>query len=101
MRWQILFPKVECIFVRKAEQFELGQAVFCAERAVRDDLFAVLLADYKPSVTADLVCAFVSTGKSQLSVMELDELDISKYGVVVSHGFGAGIAFLIAKSDAS
>ena len=35
---------VECIFVRQAEQLGLGHAVLCAERAVGDDPFAVLLA---------------------------------------------------------
>lgn len=97
---------VECIFVRQAEQFGLGHAVLCAERAVSDDPFAVLLADdfltdYKPGVTADLVRAFANTGKSQLSVMEVDGPDISKYGVVVPNGSGAGIAGLIEKPDAS
>ena len=63
----------------------------CAERAVGGDPFAVLLADdfltdYEPGVTADLAQAFASTGKSQLSVMEVDGPDISKYGVVVPNG---------------
>ena len=95
---------VECIFVRQAEQLGLGHAVLCAERAVGDDPFAVLLADdfltdYEPGVTADLADAFVKTGKSQLSVMEVDGPDISKYGVVVSDGLGAGISGLIEKPD--
>ncbi|ERL97885.1 UTP-glucose-1-phosphate uridylyltransferase [Rhodobacteraceae bacterium HIMB11] len=96
---------VECIFVRQAEQLGLGHAVLCAERAVSGDPFAVLLADdfltdYKPGVTADLAQAFASSGKSQLSVMEVDGPDISKYGVVVPNGAGAGIAGLVEKPDA-
>ena len=96
---------VECIFVRQAEQLGLGHAVLCAERAVGGDPFAVLLADdfltdYEPGVTADLAQAFASTGKSQLSVMEVDGPDISKYGVVVPNGAGAGIAGLVEKPDA-
>ena len=76
----------------------------CAERAVGDDPFAVLLADdfltdYGPGVTADLVQAFASSGKSQLSVMEVDGPDISKYGVIVPNGCGAGITGLIEKPD--
>jgi UTP-glucose-1-phosphate uridylyltransferase len=35
---------VECISMRQAEQLGLGHAVLCAERAVGDDPFAVLLA---------------------------------------------------------
>ena len=96
---------VECIFVRQAEQLGLGHAVLCAERAIGGDPFAVLLADdfladYEPGVTADLVQAFASSGKSQLSVMEVDGPDISKYGVVVPNGAGAGIAGLVEKPDA-
>ena len=97
---------VECIFVRQAEQLGLGHAVLCAERAVGGDPFAVLLADdfltdYEPGVTADLAQAFASSGKSQLSVMEVDGPDISKYGVVVPNGSGAGIAGLVEKPDAN
>ena len=101
----ILPAGVECIFVRQAEQLGLGHAVLCAARAVGRDPFAVLLADdfltdYKPGVTADLAQAFASTGKSQLSVMEVDGPDISKYGVVVPNGSVAGIAGLVEKPDA-
>ena len=77
--------------MRQAEQLGLGHAVLCAERAVGGDPFAVLLADdfltdYEPGVTADLAQTFASTGKSQLSVMEVDGPDISRYGVVVPLG---------------
>ncbi|NDD10523.1 MAG: hypothetical protein EB086_12815 [Rhodobacteraceae bacterium] len=41
----ILPEGVECIFVRQPEQLGLGHAVLCAERAVGNDPFAVLLAD--------------------------------------------------------
>jgi UTP--glucose-1-phosphate uridylyltransferase len=102
-----IIPKgVECIFVRQAEQLGLGHAVLCAERAVGGDPFAVLLADdfltdYEPGVTADLARAFSNSGKSQLSVMEVDGPDISKYGVVVPNGAGAGIAGLVEKPEAT
>ena len=96
---------VQCIFVRQGEQLGLGHAVLCSERAVGGDPFAVLLADdfltdYTPGVTADLAYAFASSGKSQLSVMEVDGPDISKYGVVVPNGSGVGIAGLVEKPDA-
>ena len=95
---------VECIFVRQSEQLGLGHAVLCSERAVGDDPFAVLLADdfltdYEPGVTADLARAFASSGKSQLSVMEIDGPDISKYGVVVPNDSGADIAGVVEKPD--
>ena len=96
---------VECIFVRQAEPLGLGHAVLCAERAVGGDPFVVLLADdfltdYEPGVTADLVQAYTRSGKSQLSVMEVDGPDISKYGVVVPNGSGAGIVGLVEKPNA-
>ena len=102
----ILPTGIECIFVRQAEQLGLGHAVLCSERAVGGDPFAVLLADdfltdYAPGVTADLAQAFESSGKLQLSVMEVDGPDISKYGVVVPNSAGAGIAGLIEKPDAN
>jgi len=100
----ILPAGVECIFVRQAEQLGLGHAVLCAERPVGNDPFVVLLADdfltdYDTGVTTDLVKAFVKTGKMQLSVMEVDGPDISKYGVVVPTSKGAGIVGLIEKPD--
>ena len=76
----------------------------CAERAVGDDPFAVLLADdfltdYDRGVTADLAEAFATSGKSQLSVMEIEGPENSNYGVVVPDGSGMGIAGLVEKPD--
>ena len=90
----ILPEGVECVFVRQPEQLGLGHAVLCAERVVGDEPFAVLLADDfidadGAGVTADLVRAFEATGKSQLSVMQVEGEEISKYGVVVP-GEGEG-----------
>ena len=86
--------------MRQAEQLGLGHAVLCAERAVGDEPFAVLLADdfltdYEPGVTADLVHAFENSGKSQISVMEVNGPDISKYGVVVPNHQGLAFQVLL------
>ena len=93
---------VECIFVRQAEQLGLGHAVLCAERAVAGEPFAVLLADdfltdYAPGVTADLIDAFEKTGNSQLSVMPVDEANISQYGVLIPSADGNGIIGVVEK----
>lgn len=98
----ILPSNVECIFVRQPEQLGLGHAVLCAERAVGNEPFAVLLADdflafRGDGVTADLVHAFESSGKTQLSVMEVNGPDISKYGVVVPNSNTDCIAGLVEK----
>ena len=50
-------------------------------------------------MTADLAQAFANSGKSQLSMMEVGGPDISKYGVVMPNGTGAGIAGLVEKPD--
>ena len=104
MLHNILPAGVECIFVRQAEQLGLGHAVLCAERAVGEHPFAVLLADdfltdNIPGVTADLSEAFKNTGRSQLSVMEVNGPDISKYGVVVPSNNENGVLGLIEKPE--
>jgi UTP--glucose-1-phosphate uridylyltransferase len=93
---------VECIFVRQPEQLGLGHAVLCAERAVGDDPFAVLLADdfltfEGTGVTADLVKGYAVSGRTQLSVMEVDGPDISKYGVVQPGTTEGSVAGLVEK----
>lgn len=101
----ILPSGVECIFVRQPQQLGLGHAVLCAQRAVGDAPFAVLLADDFIShkgvgVTADLTLAFKNTGKTQLSVMEVDGPDISKYGVVKPCQSTGLVAGLVEKPNA-
>lgn len=98
----ILPEGVECIFVRQPEQLGLGHAVLCAERAVGQDPFAVLLADdfltYEGAgITADLVKGYAASGCTQLSVMEVDGADISKYGVVKPGAAAGSVAGLIEK----
>jgi len=78
----------ECIFVRQPQQLGLGHAVLCAERAVGGEPFGVLPADdfldYEGNgVTSNLVRNFEKSAKSQLSVMEVNGPDISKYSVVI------------------
>ena len=98
----ILPQGVECIFVRQPEQLGLGHAVLCAERAVGNDPFAVLLADdfltYEGAgVTADLVKGYGASGRTQLSVMEVNGPDISKYGVVQPGTAAGSVAGLVEK----
>src|SRR5215831_14880925 len=43
---QDVIPKsVNCIYIRQAEPLGLGHAVLCAQAAVNDEVFAVILAD--------------------------------------------------------
>jgi UTP--glucose-1-phosphate uridylyltransferase len=98
----IIPPHVECIFVRQPEQLGLGHAVLCAERVVAGEPFAVLLADdfltdYTPGVTADLVEAFERTGHSQLSIMPVDDVNISQYGVIIPSSNSNGVIGVVEK----
>ena len=100
----ILPEGVECIFVRQPEQLGLGHAVLCAERVVGNEPFALLLADDFISyngkgVTSELIGSFDKTGKSQLSVMEVNGPDISKYGVIQSDTDTGFITGLVEKPD--
>ena len=70
----------------RQRQLGLGHTILCAERAVGDDPFAVLLADdflMYGVLVRQQVRAFEISGKTQLSIMEVNGPDISKYGVVV------------------
>jgi UTP--glucose-1-phosphate uridylyltransferase len=98
----ILPNGVECIFVRQPEQLGLGDAVLCAERAVGNEPFALLLADdflsYKGNgITSDLIGNFEKSGKSQLSVMEVNGPEISNYGVIIPNNETGLVAGLIEK----
>ena len=100
----ILPEGVECIFMRQPEQLGLGHAVLCAERAVGNEPFAVLLADDflicdVDGTTADLVSSFEVSSKTQLSVMEINGPDISKYGVVLPGSEPGAVAGLLEKPD--
>jgi len=86
---QHILPKeVECIFVRQPKQLGLGHAILCAERAVGNEPFAVLLADdfltdeVGNGALSDLVKGYEKSKKTQLSVMQVAGKDISKYGVI-------------------
>ena len=93
---------VECIFVRQPMQLGLGHAILCAERAVGNEPFAVLLADdfltfEGNGVTSDLVSAYTSSGMNQLSIMQVDGADISKYGVIKAGLYENSVLGLIEK----
>jgi UTP--glucose-1-phosphate uridylyltransferase len=100
-----ILPKgIECVFIRQQEQLGLGHAVLCAERIVGNEPFALLLADdfitYSgKGITANLIEEFEKSGKSQISVMEVDGPDISKYGVIVPSNKTGLVAGIIEKPD--
>lgn len=82
----ILPPKVTCIYIRQAEPLGLGHAVLCAEPIVRDEPFAVILADDlidgEPPVMAQMSQVFARTQCSLLGVQEVAREHTSSYGIV-------------------
>ncbi|MCB1406802.1 MAG: UTP--glucose-1-phosphate uridylyltransferase GalU [Rhodobacteraceae bacterium] len=82
----IVPPGVNCIFIRQPEPKGLGDAVLCAAPAIGDAPFAVLLADdlMKGALlpTAQLVAAYDRAPGTYLSVIEVAQEDVRKYGIV-------------------
>lgn len=82
----IVPPGINCIFIRQPEPAGLGDAVLRAAPAVGNAPFAVLLADDlmvgDELPTDQLVRAHEAHGGTQLSVLEVEDDEISKYGIV-------------------
>tara|TARA_R110002094_G_scaffold6135_2_gene15110 strand:- start:232 stop:1086 length:855 start_codon:yes stop_codon:yes gene_type:complete len=96
---------VKCVFVRQPEQLGLGHAVACAEPVVGNEPFAVLLADdfivpdpaRGDNTTAGLIAGLNRSGKSQLCVMNVDDNDIGKYGIIRQGSGENDVAGLVEK----
>ncbi len=73
-------------FVRQMEPLGLGHAVWCARNLVRDEPFAVLLADdlilSERSTLAELIEIHAETGGNVISLMEVPAEETRRYGVV-------------------
>lgn len=85
----ILPAGVNCIFIRQPAPLGLGHAVLCAEPAVGNEPFAVLLPDdlldADVSVTKQLVDVARANNGSVLAVQDVERKDTSKYGIVDTH----------------
>lgn len=82
----ILPRGVSCIFVRQAEPLGLGHAVLCAQPAVGEEPFAVLLADdlihADVPVLSQMERLYRETAHSIIAVAKVPKAEISRYGVV-------------------
>lgn len=82
----ILPRGVSCIFVRQAQPLGLGHAVLCAQPAVGDEPFAVLLADdlidAGVPVLAQMAGLYKSAPTAMVAVERMPRSEISRYGVV-------------------
>jgi len=82
-----IIPKsVCCIYIRQPEQLGGGDAVLCAQAGVKDEPFAVILADdlidsSRPAL-AQMVDAYEQMGASMLGVQEVPREHTRQYGIV-------------------
>ncbi len=90
--------KANIISIRQKQALGLGHAVLCGLPIIGNEPFAVLLGDEitmgfhgEPNVTSQLVKSFEETGTSTISVMKVEDKDVSKYGIAeveeTSRGF--------------
>ncbi|AHI07259.1 UTP-glucose-1-phosphate uridylyltransferase [Bdellovibrio bacteriovorus W] len=80
--------KANIISIRQKQALGLGHAVLSGLPVIGKEPFAVLLGDEitigfdgEPNVTHQLTRAFEESGVSTVSVMKVDEKDVSKYGI--------------------
>ncbi len=84
-----LLPKsVKCIYIRQSEALGLGHAVLCAQPAIGEEPFAVLLADDlldgQPPVMQQMTAVYRREGCSLLAGMNVPLADTASYGIVGS-----------------
>lgn len=77
---------VNCIYIRQAEALGLGHAVLCAEPAVNDEPFAVILADdlidAEPGVTKQMCDLYDYYQCSVVGVQPVPPEESGSYGIV-------------------
>jgi UTP--glucose-1-phosphate uridylyltransferase len=92
----VLPPGVTCIFIRQAQALGLGHAVLCAQPAIGDEDFAVLLADdlidggRKPCLS-QMQAVYHEYGASVLAVERVPQQDVSRYGIVEAQAIRPGL----------
>ena len=86
---------VDCVYVRQAEPLGLGHAVLCAEKLVRDEPFAIILADDlldgRTPVLKQMVDLHSKHAASILAVEKIFPEQTKSYGVVAVKAQSAGI----------
>jgi UTP--glucose-1-phosphate uridylyltransferase len=94
--------RANIISIRQKQALGLGHAVLCGLPIIGKEPFAVLLGDEitmgfhgEPNVTAQLVGSFDETRTSTISVMKVDEKDVSKYGIAEVEDTSNGAFFKV------
>ena len=82
----ILPPNITCLYIRQTEALGLGHAVLCAQAAVGDEPFAVILADdlidAPKGALKQMVDVYNQRGNSVLGVETVDPSQTGSYGIV-------------------
>ena len=92
----VLPAGVTCIFIRQAQALGRGHAVLCAQPAVGDEDFAVLLADDlidggRKSCLSQMQDAYQEHGASVVAVERVPPAEVSAYGVVEAQPIRPGL----------
>ncbi|MBK7952489.1 MAG: NTP transferase domain-containing protein [Candidatus Accumulibacter sp.] len=81
---------MDCVYIRQPRALGLGHAVLCAERVVRGEPFAVLLADDlmigEPPIMRQMIELFAEHQCSILAVQEVPKDQTRRYGIVKGQG---------------
>ncbi|MBK7955078.1 MAG: UTP--glucose-1-phosphate uridylyltransferase GalU [Candidatus Accumulibacter sp.] len=86
---------MDCVYIRQPRALGLGHAVLCAERVVRGEPFAVLLADDlmigEPPIMRQMIELFGEHGCSILAVQEVPKDQTRRYGIVKGKALSADL----------
>ncbi len=96
---QDIREKVNLISIRQKEALGLGHAVLCAQPAIGDQPFAVLLGDeimfrrdtWRPHGIGQLIEVAQKNSQSAVAVMEVAPSEVSKYGIVAVEETGRNL----------
>ena len=91
-----MIPKsINCIYIRQSEALGLGHAVLCAQPAIGDEPFAVILADDlldgQPTVMKQMVDTYDYYRCSVIGVQDVPREETKSYGIVDSKPMGERI----------
>ena len=86
---------MDCVYIRQPKALGLGHAVLCAEKLVRNEPFAVLLADDlmigKPPVMKQMIDLFNQHQSSILAVQNVQRAHTDRYGIAQGNVFLPGL----------
>ena len=87
----ILPSNVTCFYTRQPEALGLGHAVLCAQSAIGNEPFAVILADdlidSPRGALSQMIDTYKVTGSSVIGVQTIDHAQTGSYGIVETHSW--------------